>query len=116
MVINQGDVFWLNLDPPSGSEPGYRHPHVVVQNDFFNYSRINTVVVCAITSNLKRATAPGNVLLEKGEANLSKRSVVNISQVATVNKTALREKIGSLSAKRINQVLAGLQLLLEPRS
>jgi mRNA interferase MazF len=115
MVINQGDVFWFDLGEPSGSESGYRRPYVVVQNNIFNYSRINTVVVCAITSNLSRAAAPGNVLLEQGEANLPKRSVVNISQLFTVNKTDLREKIGSLSTKRMNQVLAGLQLLLEPR-
>jgi mRNA interferase MazF len=115
MVINQGDVFWFDLGEPSGSESGYRRPYVVVQNNIFNYSRINTVVVCAITSSLSRAAAPGNVLLEQGEANLPKRSVVNISQLFTVNKTDLREKIGSLSTKRMNQVLAGLQLLLEPR-
>jgi mRNA interferase MazF len=115
MVINQGDVFWFDLGEPSGSESGYRRPYVVVQNNIFNYSRINTVVVCAITSNLSRAAAPGNVLLEQGEANLPKRGVVNISQLFTVNKTDLREKIGSLSTKRMNQVLAGLQLLLEPR-
>jgi mRNA interferase MazF len=115
MVINQGDVFWFDLGEPSGSESGYRRPYVVVQNNIFNYSRINTVVVCAITSNLSRAAAPGKVLLEQGEANLPKRSVVNISQLFTVNKTDLREKIGSLSTKRMNQVLAGLQLLLEPR-
>lgn len=68
MVIRQGEVFWIDLGEPRGSAPGYRHPHVVVQNNLFNQSRINTSVVCAITSNLARATAPGNVLLRKGEA------------------------------------------------
>ena len=68
MVINQGDIFWIELDEPSDSEPGYRHPHVVIQNNVFNRSRINTVVVCTLTSNLRRAAAPGNVLLEPGEA------------------------------------------------
>ncbi len=82
MVINQGDVFWVDLGEPSGSEPGYRHPHVVIQNNLFNHSRINTVVVCVITSHLKRARAPGNVLLEKDEVHLPKQSVVNISQMA----------------------------------
>jgi mRNA interferase MazF len=115
MVINQGDLFWVDLGDPSGSAPGYRHPHLVVQNNVFNRSRINTVVVCVITSNLKRAAAPGNVLLEKGEANLPRRSVVNISQLFTVDKADLVEKIGSLSTKRMRQVLEGLQLLLEPR-
>ncbi len=115
MVIHQGDVFWIELEEPDGSEPGYRHPHVVVQNNLFNRSRINTVVVCALTSNLKRATAPGNVLLEPGEANLSKQSVVNISQLFTVDKQQLEEKVGSLSPWRIEQILSGIKLLLEPR-
>jgi mRNA interferase MazF len=115
MVINQGDVFWVDLGEPSGSEPGYRHPHVVVQNNVFNHSRINTVVICVITSNLKRAKAPGNVLLEKGEANLSKQSVVNVSQIFTVDKRDLVEKIGTLSSKRVRQILDGLWLLTEPR-
>jgi len=114
-VIVQGDVFWVDLGEPSGSQPGYRHPHVVVQNNIFNGSRLNTVVVCALTSNLKRAEAPGNVLLEKGEANLSKRSVVNITQIFTVDKADLVEKIGSLSRERVRQILDGILLLMEPR-
>ncbi len=85
MVINQGDIYWVDLGEPSGSEPGYKHPHVVIQNNLFNRSQIRTVVVLALTSNLKRAVAPGNVLLDKGEANLSKPSVVNVSQVFTVD-------------------------------
>ncbi len=116
MVIKQGDLFWLDLDEPSGSEPGYRHPHVVIQNNVFNRSRINTVVVCALTSNLKRAKAPGNVLLDKGEGNLPKQSVVNISQLITVDKWMLDEKIGTLSPRRVRQILDGLNLLLEPRN
>lgn len=116
MVIRQGDVYWVELGEPSGSEPGYRHPHVVIQNDLFNRSRIRTTVVCLITSRLKRAQAPGNVLLEDGEANLSKPSVVNVSQVYTVNKDELGEKIGSLSETRLREILAGLELLLEPRT
>ena len=115
MVINQGDVFWVELEEPSGSEPGYRHPHVVIQNNVFNQSRINTVVVCVLTSNLKRAEAPGNILLEKGEVNLPKQSVVNISQIFTVDKQALDEKIGTLSRKRVRQILDGIDLLLQPR-
>lgn len=115
MVINQGDVFWVELSEPAGSEPAYRHPHVVIQNNVFNRSRVNTVVVCALTSNLKRALAPGNVLLERGEANLPKRSVVNISQIFTVDRMQLGEKIGTLSAKRVREILNGLRLLLEPR-
>jgi mRNA interferase MazF len=115
MVINQGDIFWIDLKEPSGSEPGYRHPHVIIQNNLFNRSRINTVIVCPLTSNLKRATAPGNVTLKKGEANLPKKSVVNISQIFTVNKSDLSEKIGSLKFERFQQVLQGIQLITEPR-
>ena len=114
MIIRQGDIFWVNLGSPKGSEPGYRHPHVVIQNDVFNASRINTVVVCALTTNLKRAQAPGNVTLNKGEANLVKKSVVNISQVVTVNKSDLKDKIGSLSSKRTKEIIDGIKLLVEP--
>lgn len=115
MVIKQGDVYWVDLGDPTGSEPGYRHPHVVIQNNLFNHSRIRTVVVCALTSNLKRAAAPGNVLLESGEANLPKQSVVNVSQIFTVDKDQLDEYVGTLSAKRVREILDGIKLVLEPR-
>ena len=115
MVIDQGDLFWVELGDPVGSEPAYRHPHVVIQNNLFNRSRINTVVVCALTSNLKRANLPGNVLLDRGEAGLPKRSVVNVSQIFTVDKTQLTEKMGALSSARVDEILAGIDLLLEPR-
>jgi mRNA interferase MazF len=115
VVINQGDIFWVDLGEPSGSEPAYRHPHLVIQNNVFNKSRIDTVVVCALTSNLQRAESPGNVLLEKGEANLPKPSVVNITQIFTVNKQDLLEKIGSISRHRMTQVIQGIELLIFPR-
>jgi mRNA interferase MazF len=115
MVITQGDLFWVELGEPRGSEPGYRHPFVVVQNDAFNKSKINTVVVCALSSNLKLAQAPGNVLLKKSEANLPKASVVNISQVMTINKDELGTKIGQLSKKRMEEIIDGFQFLLKPR-
>jgi len=114
-VIRQGDIYWIDLGSPGGSGPGYRHPHLVVQNNLFNQSRINAVVVCALTSNLKRARAPGNVLLRAGEANLPKASVVNISQLFTVDKARLRQRIGSLSPERLRAALDGIVLLLEPR-
>ena len=101
---------------PHGSEPGYRHPHVVIQNNVFNESRINTVVICALTSNLKRANVPGNVLLKKGEGNLPKDSVVNVTQIITVNKSDLIEKIGTLPSSKIRQIFEGIKLLAEPRS
>jgi len=115
LTIKQGDIFWVDLGIPKGSEPGYRHPHVVVQNNVYNISKINTVVVCALTSNLRRAAVPGNVLLKEGEANLPKDSVVNISQIITVDKSDLIERIGSLSLSRMKQVIEGVKLLLEPR-
>ncbi len=115
MTIKQGDIFWVDLGIPRESEPGYRHPHVVIQNNIFNESKINTVVVCALTSNIKRASSPGNVLLRKGEGNLPKDSAVNISQLITVNKSDLVEKIGSLSHVRVKQIIEGVKLLIEPR-
>jgi len=114
-VINQGDVFWIDLDEPVGSGPGYAHPHVVIQNNLFNGSRINTVIVCTLSSNLKRRAAPGNVLLESGEANLPKQSVVVVSQIFTVDKGQLGDLIGTLSKTRVLQILDGLKLLTEPR-
>lgn len=115
MNIRQGDVYWIDLADPEGSEPGYRHPHVVVQNDLFNQSRINTVVLCALTTNLKRAAVPGNVLLKKGEANLKKDSVVNVSQIVTVDRSDVLDRIGGLSPARVKQIVAGIRLLIEPR-
>jgi mRNA interferase MazF len=91
------------------------HPYVVIQNNLFNKSKINSVVVCELTSNLKRAAAPGNVLLEKGEGNLPKRSVVNVSQIHTVLKEDLVEKIGNLSSARLTLILEGVELVLKPR-
>lgn len=115
MVIRQGDIFWVPFGLPEGSGPGYPHPYVVVQNNVFNKSPINTVVVCGLTSVLKRGTAPGNVLLNKGEANLRKQSVVNVSQVFTVDKSRLGEKVGTLSDKRVRQIVDGLYVVIEPR-
>jgi len=115
VTIRQGDIYWIDLEAPRGSEPGYRHPHVVVQNNLFNGSKLGTIVVCALTSNLKRAAAPGNVLLKKGEANLKKDSVVNINQLVTVNKADLSEKIGTVSPARVREIVEGIRLLIEPR-
>jgi len=114
MVINQGDVFWVDLGEPAGSGPAYRHPHVVIQNNVFNKSHISTVAVCSLTSKIRRADSPGNVLLEKGEAGLPKASVINITQIFTVDKKDLVEKTGSLSRTRLDQVLAGIELLIRP--
>ncbi|HEX6278935.1 MAG TPA: type II toxin-antitoxin system PemK/MazF family toxin [Pyrinomonadaceae bacterium] len=115
MEVRQGDVFWIDLDEPRGSEPGFTRPFVVVQNNVFNRSRINTVLVCALTTNTSRANAPGNVVLKKGEANLPKGSVVVVSQALAVDRRDLRDRVGTLSKDRIDEIIAGIKLLIEPR-
>jgi len=115
MVIRQGDIYWVDVGDPVGSGPGYRHPHVIVQNNVFNRSRISTVIVCALTSNLKRASAPGNLELAAGEGGLIKPSVVIVSQVFTVDKSQLEEQIGTLSERRVRQILDGIDIVLEPK-
>lgn len=111
--IRQGQVYWLDFGPAAGSAPADRHPCVVVQNDVFNRSAIRTSVVCLITSNLSRANAPGNVLLKKGEGNLPKASVVNVSQILTVDKAELVECTGKLSEVSAGAVSDGLHLLFD---
>lgn len=106
MPIRRGDLFWLAPEHAGGS---VAHPHVVVQDDVFNRSRVSTVIVCALTSNLARATEPGNVLLDPGEGGLTKQSVVVVSQISSVDKTRLGERIGALSDARVDQILAGLR-------
>lgn len=115
MVIRQGELYWVELAEPQGSAPGYSHPHVIIQNNVFNASRIQTTIVCTLTSNLKKAQVPGNVLLDPGEGHLPKQSVVMVSQVFTIDKGQLGEYIGALTPRRVNQILDGLQLLTEPR-
>ncbi|MDI6768160.1 MAG: type II toxin-antitoxin system PemK/MazF family toxin [Anaerolineales bacterium] len=115
MVINQGDIYWIDLEEPSGSGPGYSRPGVALQNNMFNHSSINTVLVCSLTSNTQRSAVPGNVSLEIGEGGLSKQNVAVVSQLFTVDKNLLREYIGTLSQKRVRQILDGLRLITEPR-
>ena len=110
-AINQGDIYWIPRDYPGDSEPNIVHPQVVIQDNVLNHSRIHTVVVCALTSNIRRANLPGNVLLDVGEANLPRQSVVEVSKVSTVAKTQLGEYIGSLTEQRISQILAGMRFL-----
>jgi mRNA interferase MazF len=107
--ISRGDIYWIGPDAARGSVPGHAHPHVVIQDDALNRSRLDTVVVCASTTNLKRSAEPGNVLLEAGEGNLPKASVLVVSQVSTVAKSALGAYVGTLPAARVEQVLAGLR-------
>lgn len=110
-TVNRGDIYWIAADPAKGSVPGVPHPHLVVQDDVFNHSRIGTVVVCALSSNLRKAAEPGNVLLDPGEGGLARQSVVVASQVSCVYKTRLGERIGALSAARVDQVVAGLRFV-----
>jgi mRNA interferase MazF len=107
--IDRGDLFWIKPDDARGPVPSYVHPHVVVQDDLFNHSRVATVVVCALTSNLHRASEPGNVLLDAGEGSLPEQSVVIVSQISSIDKARLGERIGSLSSARVDQILAGLR-------
>lgn len=111
MTVSRGDIFWVEPDGMKGSIPGVAHPHLVVQDDVFNRSRIATVIVCALTSNLNRVAEPGNVLLESGEGNLPKQSVVISSQISSIDKSRLGVKIGSLSSTRVDQVIAALRFL-----
>lgn len=111
-TINQGDIFWIKPNEPGETELGYYpHPYVVIQDSVINQSRIETVVVCALTSNMKLANEPGNVLLDVGEANLPKHSAVVVSKVSSVKKSQLGEYIGSLSEQRIKQIFAGMRFL-----
>jgi mRNA interferase MazF len=109
--ISRGDVYWVGRSGVSESDGSIPHPHVVIQDDLFNQSRIDTVIVCALTSHLGRAKEPGNVLLEPGEANLTRQSVILVAQVSSIPKTQLGEFIGSLSEARVDQVLTGLKFL-----
>lgn len=111
MEIQQGDIYWVALAGLQGLEPGIPHPHVVVQEEVLNPSGSHSVVVCAMTTNRKRASLPGNVLLEPGEANLPRQSVVEVSKLFTVDKAQLGEFIGSLTRPRIDQILAGIQFV-----
>jgi mRNA interferase MazF len=106
MKVSQGDIFWIIPNESDRIASDYTHPHMVIQD-----GTLSTVVMCALTSNLKRAIEPGNVLLEEGEANLPKQSVVVVSHMSTVDKTQLGEYIGTLTKQRINQVLAGMRFL-----
>jgi len=110
--LKRGEVWWAELRDPVGSEPGYRRPVLVVQDNAFNQSQINTVVVAAITSNVFLSGAPGNVRLSKKACGLDKESVVNVSQILTMDKSFLSEKIGRVSSKLLEEVEKGLRLVL----
>lgn len=108
----QGDVYWVRFGLPGDSGPSGRRPAVVVQNDLLNRSNIQTTVVTLLTSNKKLSKVPGNVFLKKGTANLPKTSVVVVSQIATVDKNRLLEKIGPLSKEKLEEVIEGCRMVI----
>jgi len=110
--MRRGEVWWANLPPPGGSEPGYRRPVLIVQTDPFNESRIRTVVAVAFTSNLRLAGAPGNVLCRKGDTGLNKDSVANVSQLTALDKSWLEQRVSTLPRRLLHQVEDGLRFLL----
>lgn len=112
MVIQRGEIWWSSLPTPSGSQPGLRRPLLVIQANEFNRSRINTVIAVAITSNLRLAQAPGNVLLTTKNSGFSRDSVANVSQVITVDKSFLTEKVGKLKPQLLEIVDNGLRLAM----
>lgn len=112
MVIQRGEVWWEDLGEPVGSEPGFRRPLLIVQDDAFNRSRIETTIAVVLTSNLRLLGAPGNVLVPKRVSGLPKDSVANVSQLVTLDRTDLTERAGKVSAEILAAVSAGLRLVL----
>jgi len=114
-VIQRGSIWWASLPDPIGSMPGYRRPVVIVQEDAFTQSRLQTVLVVVLTSNLKLAEAPGNVLLSARTTGLPKSSVANVSQILTVDKSFLTEEIGQVPSRDMQRIEEGLRLILSLR-
>ena len=111
--VSQGDVCWAELGEPTGSEPGFRRPVLVVQGDPLNRSRIATVVCVALTSNMKWSAAPGNVALSAVMTGLPRDSVANVSQIVTLDKAALAERVGKLPRSKLALVLSGIDVVLD---
>ena len=112
MVIRRGSIYWVDFSPGKGSEPMGRRPGLVIQNDALNDSNLNTVIMLAITSTLKFGDLPGNIVLQKGEANMPKRCVINVTQIKSVDKKSIKENIGALPEKRMAEVYQGLKLVM----
>jgi len=111
-VIRRGEIWWVDLAEPRGSEPGFRRPVVVIQSDAFNRSRIGTVVVATISSNLELGAAPGNVMLPRRASGLARASVVNVSQLVTLDRGLLAGRVRTLAAPVMARIEAGLRLVL----
>ena len=112
VTVSQGEVWWAALGEPRGSKPGFRRPIVVIQGDGLNRSRIATVVCVAMTSNLKWASAPGNVALSESATGLPKESVANVSQIVTLDRSELTERVGKLPKAKLELVLSGVDVIL----
>lgn len=112
MVISQGEVWWADLAAPSGSGPGFRRPVVVVQGDPFNRSALRTVVCVPLTSNLRWADAPGNVALTARSTGLSRESVANVSQIVTLDRSVLTERVAKLAPPKVELILAGIDIVV----
>ncbi len=111
-MIQRGEIWWADLGEPRGSEPGFRRPLLIVQSDAFNHSRIETTIAVALTSNLQLVAAPGNVLVPKRASGLPRDSIANVSQLVTVDRDTLTERVGRLSSNLLAAVDAGLRLVL----
>ena len=109
--MKRGEIWWVNLPAPRDSEPGYKRPVVIIQADSFNHSKIKTVICSVLTSNLKLLKAPGNILLAEKSTGLSKDSVLNISQIITIDKSFLDSKVGELTRKQLIKLENGLKLI-----
>lgn len=116
MVVAQGEIWWADLGLPVASQPGFRRPVLVLQGDSINQSRISTVICVAITSNLQWADAPGNVQIEPEETGLPKPSVINCTQIVTLDRSQLTERVGTLSASLLRQVMAGMDIIFDRSS
>ena len=112
MVVSQGDVFWASLSDPTGSGPGFRRPVVIVQGDAFNASHLATAVIVPLTSNLRWAAAPGNVLLVAQRTGLPRDSVANVSQLVAVDRNILTDRVGHIPDDDLQLILAGIDLVL----
>jgi mRNA interferase MazF len=113
MVIKRGEIWWAELPEPTASEPGYKRPLIVIQSNDFNSSNINTIIAVIITSNIHLAAAPGNILLPAAKSKLPKKSVVNVSQLITVDKSFFTEKVHTLSSRLMEQIDDGIRLVLK---
>jgi mRNA interferase MazF len=110
--MTRGDIWWIDLGIPFGSEPGFRRPVIIIQDDSFNDSNINTIIVIPLTTNLNLSEAPGNFLLTKKESALSKDSVANVSQIVTIDRERFEKKVSSLKTKYLKQIDEGIKLIL----